>query len=129
MDDKVIDITKHLVRRSFFKKPVSKEINFFLLEKLSEEIPEIKKYIKELIEFARNIRPGEVERVIKANSRDMDAGIGLEDKSYPDKIKEFSKAFQKSHYIREIILDEYFLVLKPLLAGLGGFDGDAVSAN
>jgi len=129
MDDKVIDITKHLGKRNFSKKPVSKDINFFLLEKLSEEIPEVKGYIKHLIEFAKDKCPGKVEKVIRANSRDVQAGVGLENKSYPARIEEFTKAFQKSHYIREIILDEYFFVLKPLLAEPGGFDGEAVSAN
>ena len=133
MDDKVIDITKHLGKRNLFKKRVSREINFFLLEKLSKEIPEVKSYIKHLIEYAKESCPGKVEKVIRENSRDMlgGEGLGLEDVTHPEKSKEFIKIFLKSPYLREIILDEYYLVLKPLFAEPGGFDfdGDAVSAN
>lgn len=105
------------------------QANFFVLEKLSGQVPEIKLFIKHLLGYVQAKFPGKVKNIMDTNFPGVQTGFDMGSEPTPAGLEEFNKAFSESPHLRQIIVEEYFYVLKPLLARLGTIDDDAVNED
>jgi hypothetical protein len=123
MNDNIIDLMKYRGKKKPPEKPEPGKINFLLLEKLAEQEAYVREYIYHLLEMVKASWPEKVERLEKENFLEVEdlghgrhwldrfARMGMETGS--PQVREFINVFLNSPRTRQLIMNEYFFVIKP----------------
>jgi len=123
MNDNIIDLMKYRGKKKLPGKPEPEKINFLLLEKLAEQESSVREYLYHLLEMVKASWPEKLERLEKENFLKVEdlgqgrhwldrfARMGMETRS--PQLKEFINVFINSPRIRQLIMNEYFFVIKP----------------